>query len=78
MLAADQFIVDTNDPKLYPIQFSGQSVLVAGTFTISGPVFSLTARTDAPTCTLGIGSRLLKRAPPPRRWTWEVRGGGRS
>lgn len=41
MLAADTFTVDTSDPKLYPLQVSGQTALAAGTMTISVPVFSV-------------------------------------
>lgn len=60
MLAADTFTVDTTDPKLYPLQVSGQSTLVAGTFTISVPVFSTKSnvdlvRTTANTCTATTG-----------------------
>lgn len=41
MLAADSFVVDTTDPKLYPDFVSGATQLTSGTFTISTvPVFS--------------------------------------
>jgi hypothetical protein len=60
MIAADTFTVDTTDPKLYPLQVSGQTALVAGTFTISVPVFSQKTNVDlvrqtANTCTATTG-----------------------
>lgn len=46
LLAADTFTVDTTDAKFFPLQVSGQTVLVAGTFTISVPVFSAKSNVD--------------------------------
>ncbi len=40
MVAAATFVVDTTDPKLYPVRVGGQTALSSGTFTISVPVFS--------------------------------------
>lgn len=40
MAASDSVTVDTTDIKLFPLNFSGQTALVAGAFTISGPFFS--------------------------------------
>lgn len=39
-IAADTFTVDTDDPKLYPARIVGTAVLVAGTVTLSLPIFS--------------------------------------
>ena len=60
LAAASTITVGTTDPKLYPESFSGQTALVAGTFTISGPVFSAKTSVDlcrvtANTCTLTTG-----------------------
>jgi hypothetical protein len=46
MLAADTFTVGTTDAKFFPTQVSGQTVLVAGTFTISVPVLSTKSNVD--------------------------------
>lgn len=45
MLSGASFVVDTTDPKWYPLLVSGRTALVAGTFTISTvPVFSTSSQ----------------------------------
>lgn len=56
MLGADTFTVGTTDAKFFPIQVSGQSTLVAGTFTISVPVFSAKSNVDLARVTANTSS----------------------
>lgn len=61
MVAAATFVIGTTDPKLYPVEVSGTTVLIAGTFTISTvPIFSAKtsiqfSRSIANTSTLTVG-----------------------
>lgn len=61
MHASDSVVIDTTDPQFFPLEVSGQSTLVAGTFTIATvPIFSTKSnvslvRTTANTSTATTG-----------------------